>query len=134
MHICDGIWLYYIKRSREKKHVVFKSFSSKNLAIYDLRKKWYNRIGRRLQYNTGIRWACFIYKAADTHLEHVIFISFPLQHGYAEAPQPYFYTYIASRFEIFIYFLSSFIWVFWFRDLNHNTTNTEEQVSPLQSD
>jgi len=42
------------------------------------------------------RIACWILKATNTHSEYVILIAFHGNNGYANVPQFYFYTYIAS--------------------------------------
>jgi len=42
-----------------------------------------------------MRIACWIAKAADTHSEYVILITFPRKNGYANVLQCYDYTYIA---------------------------------------
>jgi len=60
---------------------MFSNFFSENCAVYEIMWKKYGRVMQATDYSIleCMHFACWITKAADTHSEYVILISFPWQ-------------------------------------------------------
>ena len=77
---------------------------SKSLAVYKI--MWKNiksQTCRRWQYKNGMRFACWIAKATDTHSEYVILIAFLRQQYFAEASQ-----FLRCAYTAFIIYVLSY--------------------------
>jgi len=64
---------------KTKTHFVFDFFVLKSCRLYEIMWKKYCRAREATCRYGGMRIACWIPEATNTHSEHVIFIAFPLQ-------------------------------------------------------
>jgi hypothetical protein len=87
-----------VRSCRENQNTFFfQNPSSENRAVYENVEKY----GRARQASDDtiirrMRFACWINKATNTHLEYVILIVLHGNNGYAKAPECYIYMYNAS--------------------------------------
>jgi hypothetical protein len=78
-----------------KTHFMFCNFVPKSCHLWHVEK--YGRAGQAVDDNIirRMRFACWINKATDTHLEYVILITFPRQKKFRERASVVRYTFIA---------------------------------------
>jgi len=83
------------RTENQNTHFMFNNSCFLNRALYEV--MWEKNTAEPRRPQTTIwrmRIICWIPKATNTHLEHVILITFPCNNGYTTSPQCYDKTYI----------------------------------------